>query len=111
MSEPKQDQIAGPNEPAQQTPHSIFGAEALKPERVRVPTRGHAPDVEQFVEGVTTKAVGICGLSQRFVATLACRALLLRVDLARAMTFLPDMRAAAVELSQLFNQQAKRHDS
>lgn len=86
------------------TPHTdntIIDREALLAELHDISTQGHALDREEFMADMVALAVPIMEANGRLMATLSFHAPTQRFDLARAVTHLDGLRAAARELSLL----------
>ena len=73
-------------------------------EIARVRTQGYSLDREEFMRDMIALAVPILDVNGRLMATLAFHAPTQRFDIARALEFLPSMRAAAADLSRLVSE-------
>ncbi|PVA07219.1 IclR family transcriptional regulator [Thalassorhabdomicrobium marinisediminis] len=83
------------------TPHTITSAEALLEEVSRVRQRGYSLDTEEFMDGMVALAVPVLDRNKRLIATLSFHAPTLRFDTDKAARFLPNLQAAAADLSSL----------
>jgi DNA-binding IclR family transcriptional regulator len=90
---------AAPLEP--RTGRSITDPARLREDLKAIRERGHATDDGEFMEGMVAVAVPILDMNGRLFATLSFHAPVQRFDLARAESYLPQLRAAAAELSAL----------
>ncbi len=86
---------------APRAPGTIRDPESLLREIESVRLRGHAVDAEEFMAGMVALAVPVLEGGGRLVSTLSFHAPTQRFDVARALTFLPQLRAAAANLSDL----------
>lgn len=81
------------------TPNTLTDPDALEAELARTRANGVAVDNEEFLEGMTAIAVPISSDDGRLCATLAVHAPTLRMDVAKAMSYLPALRRAAGEIA------------
>ncbi len=86
---------------APRAPRTIRDPERFLREIESIRVRGHALDDEEFMGGMVALAVPILESGGRLVSTLSFHAPTQRFDVARALTFLPQLRAAATSLSDL----------
>jgi len=84
-----------------QTDNTLTSAKGLIKEVVNVRQNGHAIDDEEFMLGMIAIAVPILDGNNRLVATLSFHAPTVRFSVERALTYLPDLHAAAADLSSL----------
>lgn len=83
------------------TPNTITQPDALIKEVATVRRQGYAIDTEEFMDGMIAIAVPIIDGNDRLVATLSFHAPTVRFSIDKAMEFLPDLHAAAADLSSL----------
>ena len=86
---------------AANTPNTIMEPDLLLQEITTVRRQGYAIDNEEFMEGMIAIAVPILDGNERLVATLSFHAPTVRFDAEAALKFLPDLHAAAADLSSL----------
>ena len=67
-------------------------------------TQGYATDDEEFMEGMAAVAVPVLGPQNRLVATLSVHAPIQRHSLTQLLDFLPQLKTAAAQLSDLMCQ-------
>lgn len=84
-----------------QTPHSLSDPDRLLAAIHEIREAGFSTDDEEFIEGMVAIAVPILDSRGRLFATLSFHAPTQRFDIAKARTYLPQLRTAAAELSQL----------
>ncbi|WP_018700887.1 IclR family transcriptional regulator [Amorphus coralli] len=83
------------------TPNSITDPDRLRAALLQIRADGFATDDEEFMEGMIALAVPVRDTNGRLFATLSFHAPTQRFDIARAKDHLPQLRAAAEELSRL----------
>ena len=83
------------------TSHTLCDPDRLLAEIERVRADGYSVDREEFMEGMVALAVPITEANGRLLSTLSFHAPTQRFDVARALEYLPQIRACAAELSQL----------
>ena len=83
------------------TPTTITDRDRLREEIALTRERGYAQDAEEFMEGMIALAVPIDDDQGRLLSTLSFHAPTQRLSLDDAHAHLPDLRAAAKELSRL----------
>lgn len=83
------------------TPTTITDRDRLREEIALTRERGYAQDAEEFMEGMIALAVPINDDQGRLLSTLSFHAPTQRLSLEDAHAHLPDLRAAATELSRL----------
>ena len=83
------------------TARTLTTSRALIDEVEVIRRRGHAIDNEEFMDGMIALAVPILDGNQRLVATLSFHAPTLRFSVDKAVQYLPDLHAAAADLSSL----------
>lgn len=86
-----------------QTQNTLTDPDAVLAEVVEVRDRGYAIDDEEFMDGMIAIAVPILGDNARLVATLSFHAPTVRFSVGKALTFLPELRTAAADLSSLLS--------
>lgn len=80
---------------------TITDRKRLRGEIERVRCDGYATDDQEFIAGMVALAVPVLDSNGRLMSTLSFHAPTERFDAARALTFLPQLHAAAAELSRL----------
>lgn len=80
------------------TPNTITSRQRLEAELDATRHRGHSEDDEEFLAGVCCIAVPVRDAKGKVLAGLAVSAPTARLPLARARTYLPDLREAAADL-------------
>lgn len=83
------------------TSQTITKANRLREEIERTKAQGYAEDNEEFMDGMIALAVPINDDQGRLLSTLSFHAPTQRLTLAQSHNHLPDLRAAAKELSNL----------
>ncbi len=83
------------------TPATILDRSQLRKEIEKIRTDGYATDDEEFIVGMVALAVPIFDNHGRLMSTLSFHAPTQRFDIAKALTFLPELRASASDLSRL----------
>lgn len=83
------------------TSNTISSAEALLNATSETRKRGYSVDDEEFMDGMVAVAVPVLDGNQRLVATLSFHAPTVRFTMEKALGFLPDLHAAAQDLSSL----------
>jgi len=83
------------------TANTIIDRDRLAEEIAEVRRAGYALDREEFMDSMVALAVPILDGNGRLMATLSLHAPKQRVDIERALSFLPLMREAAGNLSEL----------
>ncbi|WP_299358559.1 IclR family transcriptional regulator [uncultured Paracoccus sp.] len=83
------------------TPATITDQLRLRAEIAEIRRLGYATDDQEFISGMVAVAVPILESNGRLASTLSFHAPTQRFDLSHALTFLPQLRAAADNLSSL----------
>ncbi len=83
------------------TVNTITDADALERELVRIEETGISTDNEEFIEGMVAVAVPVNSPDGRLIATLAIHAPIVRMSMDQALSWVPDLRAAAAQLSEI----------
>ena len=86
------------------TKNTLIDAENLLNELRLVAKQGYAIDNEEFVDGMVACAVPIKSNQGKLLACLFTHAPVIRKDLNQLLEYLPALREAAGELSQLIDQ-------
>ncbi|WP_116134255.1 IclR family transcriptional regulator [Tropicimonas sp. IMCC34043] len=86
---------------APRTPNTITDPAILLEEIATIRRQGFALDREEFMEGMIAIAVPILDQNGRLMATLSCHAPNQRFDVARALSYLENLRQASKDLSAL----------
>src|SRR6056297_1117206 len=86
------------------TPNTLTDTDELMEEIASVRGQGYSLDREEFMRDMIALAVPIRDVNDRLMATLAFHAPTQRFDIARALEYLPSMRAAAADLSGLVSE-------
>ncbi|MCV6590434.1 MAG: IclR family transcriptional regulator [Marinobacterium sp.] len=90
------------NLPLEQLARNTFiTPESLEQELQRIDRHQYGEDNEEFIDGMVAIAVPIINDDGQLVASLFCHAPLVRKSLEQLRQYLPQMRYAATELSQL----------
>lgn len=83
------------------TVNTITDADTLEQELVRIEEAGFSTDNEEFIEGMVAVAVPVQGRNGKLIATLAIHAPVVRMSMEQAKSWIPDLRAAAAQLSEI----------
>ncbi|WP_367275800.1 IclR family transcriptional regulator [uncultured Paracoccus sp.] len=83
------------------TPQTITDPQRLRDALRQIREQGYSTDSEEFVPGMIALAVPVLDRAGELMATVSFHAPIQRLTLEAAMKYLPDLRAAAEELSQL----------
>lgn len=83
------------------TGQTITEPDRLREALRRIRQQGYSTDSEEFVPGMIAVAVPVLDRSGQLVATVSFHAPVQRLTLAEGLKHLPDLRAAAEELTQL----------
>ena len=83
------------------TPNTITGSDALERELMRIDAAGISTDNEEFIEGMVAVAVPVNSANGKLIATLAIHAPIVRMSMDQALSWVPDLRAAAAQLSEI----------
>lgn len=83
------------------TVNTITDADALERELVRIEEAGISTDNEEFIEGMVAVAVPVNSRDGRLIATLAIHAPIVRMSKDQALSWVPDLRDAAAQLSDI----------
>lgn len=83
------------------TKNTLTDPDALIRAVAVVRDQNYALDTEEFMNGMIAVAVPILDANDRLVATLSFHAPTVRFTIEKALTFLPDLRKAAADLSSL----------
>jgi DNA-binding IclR family transcriptional regulator len=83
------------------TVNTITGADRLEQELVRIEDAGFSTDNEEFIEGMVAVAVPVQGPKGKMIATLAIHGPIVRMSMEQAQSWIPDLRAAAAQLSEI----------
>jgi len=83
------------------TVNTITDAEVLEQELVRIAEAGISTDNEEFIEGMVAVAVPVQSSNGKLIATLAIHAPIVRMSMEQALSWVPELRAAAGQLSEI----------
>lgn len=83
------------------TANTITDADALERELMRIDGAGISTDNEEFIEGMVAVAVPVNSAKGKLIATLAIHAPVVRMSMDQALSWVPDLRAAAAQLSEI----------
>lgn len=81
------------------TNNTLTSAGALESEFAKIRSEGYSFNNEEYVAGLTALAVAVPGHNNRAIAALAVHAPSTRMDLEKALTYLPSMREKAEQIS------------
>jgi DNA-binding IclR family transcriptional regulator len=81
------------------TENTITNLETLETELETIRREKFSKDVSEFIDGMVAVAVGVTDARGRLAAIIACHAPDVRMNLERAVSYLPAMRRAAAALS------------
>lgn len=83
------------------TVNTITDADRLEQELVRIEEAEFSTDNEEFIAGMVAVAVPVLSRNGKLIATLAIHAPIIRMSMEQALTWIPDLRAAAAQLSDI----------
>ncbi|ARC37343.1 IclR family transcriptional regulator [Paracoccus yeei] len=83
------------------TTQTMTDRHQLHEELRRIRQQGYATDSEEWVPGMIAVAVPVLGSSGQLIATVSFHAPVQRLTLAEGLKYLPDLQAAAEELTRL----------
>nr|WP_245409826.1 IclR family transcriptional regulator C-terminal domain-containing protein [Pararhizobium haloflavum] len=101
LPEPHLDRYLANADMRARTSRSISEPDRLRSAIQEIRENGYATDNEEFMDGMIAIAVPIEDSHGRLFATLSFHAPVQRFDAAKALSYLPQLRNAANELSQL----------
>ena len=85
------------------TGNTIVDADRLEQELARIEAAGISTDNEEFIEGMVAVAVPLLAPNGKLIATLAIHAPIVRMSMAQALKWAPDLQAAAAKLSDIIS--------
>ncbi len=85
------------------TANTIVDADRLEQELARIEAAGISTDNEEFIEGMVAVAVPLQDPNGKLIATLAIHAPIVRMSMAQALEWAPELRAAAAQLSDIIS--------
>jgi DNA-binding IclR family transcriptional regulator len=84
------------------TPRTIIDRQVLASELDRIISAGYAVDNEEYVLGVACVAVPVRNRQEEIVAAIAVQGATARLQLMRAIEFVPQLQAAALDIGSTF---------
>ncbi|MBX2883761.1 MAG: IclR family transcriptional regulator [Granulosicoccus sp.] len=86
------------------TENTIVDLQALESELDTIAARGYATDHEEYIDGMVALAVAVKDAQDRLFATLSFHAPVMRIPADSLPSYLPQVRAAGKQLSELLDE-------